>query len=173
MRRHVIVIFLIGFVALTCKKANKVNVDGEWLTATSKSIENGLPIVLKLRGHLPPRAEMDNLPWRITFSWEYDGEKNNGMPTSVVNKQMNKLEDFIEKEIEKRGICELAVTRTGDNLKQLIYFVHSEESIQPKLNRFAVELSKFPAKISFKHDPDWLVLAQILDTMIVDEKKSK
>ena len=116
---------------------------------------------------------MNNLPWRMTFSWVYDGQKNNGMPTPAVREQMNKLEDFLEKEIEKKGVGELAVTRTGDELKQLIYFVHSEESIQPKLNRFAVELSKFPIKISFKYDPDWVALAKILETMIVNTEKTK
>jgi hypothetical protein len=97
------------------------------------------------------------------ISWKYDGTSNNGMPLEEENKKMLMLEDTIQKDIEKEGILRHAYSRTGNNLKELVYYIHDREEFIQMLNQSLSSHPRYAIDIDFYEDKKWEDFKKLLN----------
>lgn len=120
-----------------------------------ESYEDGLPVIWKFVNDAPSDDTREALSWLTVISWEYDGSENNGMPEKVLDQRMIQLEDAIEEGVVASGFCEHAISKTGSNLKELIYYIHDRDSFLERLNTALRAHERYPIEIAFYEDPDW------------------
>jgi len=120
-----------------------------------RSYKDGLPVIWKFVDEAPSVDVRDALTWLTVISWEYDGSENNGMPEKAINERMIQLEDAIDDEVVATGFCEHAISKTGSNLKELIYYIHDRDSFLERLNMALRSHDRYPIEITFYKDPDW------------------
>ncbi len=120
-----------------------------------RSHKDGFPVIWKFVNQEPSVDTREALPWLTVISWEYDGSANNGMPLTAINERMVQLEDAINNEVVGTGFCEHAISKTGSNLKELIYYIHERDSFLARLNVALRSHEQYPIEIAFYEDPDW------------------
>lgn len=120
-----------------------------------RSYKDGLPVIWKFVNEEPSVVTREALPWLTVISWEYDGIDNNGMPVKATNERMVQLEGTIRDGVEADGFCEHTISRTGSNLKELIYYIHDRDSFLERLNFALRSHERYPIEITFYEDPEW------------------
>ena len=136
-------------------------------TAEAKGIigrvyEDGLPVIYKFINELPPESVRVNLAWLTVLSWKYDGEANNGMPLHDDNQRMIVLEDAIEDCIENDQILRHVYSRTGNNLKEFVYYIHDQDTFLEVLNQALSGHPRYPIEINFYQDEQWQDFKRLL-----------
>jgi len=116
---------------------------------------DGMPVIYKFTDKLPTSNIRSTLPLLVVISWEYDGEKTNGMPVKEINERMIFLEEAIEKEIESKGVVRHAYSKTGNNLKELVYYTTDQSTFLAELNFALKTHPRYPIEISFYEDKEW------------------
>ena len=117
-------------------------------------VEDGFPVIYSFESDLPPPPIIQSLSLLTVVSWQYDGSSNNGMPPTDVNEQMVDLEDAIE-DHQWRGSLYRAYGRTGNGLKELVYYIASQEAFLEGINAALAGRPRFPIKITFYPDAAW------------------
>lgn len=125
--------------------------------------EDDYPVIYKFVNRLPDAAIRSGLEWLTVISWKYDGGGRNGMPYSEDNEGMMALESAIEDHITGPGILRHAYSRTGNNLKELVYYIHDQEAFLKEFNLALKDHPRYPIEIDFYHDPAWEDFQRILD----------
>jgi len=128
---------------------------GEPKGVIGRSYKDGLPVIWKFVNQEPSVDTRKALPWLTVIAWVYDGTDNNGMPAKAINERMIQLEDAIDDEVVETGFCEHAISKTGSNLKELIYYIHDRDRFLERLNIALRAHERFPIEITFYEDPDW------------------
>lgn len=124
--------------------------------------EDGLPVIMKFVNELPDQSVTDKLPALTVVSWKYDGSQNNGMPLEEVNNRMILLEDALEDSMGLSMIFTHAYSRTGNNLKELVYYTTKQEDFMAMLNRALESHEEYPIEIDFYNDKDWSEFKKVL-----------
>ena len=96
-------------------------------------------------------------------SWQYDGIENNGMPLSAINKKMIALEDALENTMITSKRYQHAYSRTGNNLKELVFYSSSQDDFMRLLNMTLAEHERYPIEITFYEDQEWSELKKLLE----------
>lgn len=135
----------------------------------AKYSEDGFPVVLKLVDEFPDESIRLKYKWLTVISWKYDGGTNNGMPLEEVNRAMIKLEQTIEDSIEPKGHCRHAYSRTGNNLKELVYYIESRDGFIEAFNKALEHQSRYPIEINFYEDQKWGDFQRILGMIMRDQ----
>ncbi|SDK61396.1 DUF695 domain-containing protein [Microbulbifer yueqingensis] len=117
--------------------------------------ENGAPVIYKFVNELPGDDIRAGLPWLAVISWKYDGSSNNGMPLEKDNQGMIALEDAIEDHIESDGFLRHVYSRTGNDLKELVYYIGDQERFLEALNNTLGSHPRYPIEINFYEDRSW------------------
>ena len=104
---------------------------------------------------MPPAEIRNRLSWLTVISWKYDGQINNGMPLKEENQGMIKLEETIENEVENDEIMRHVYSRTGNNLKELVYCIHDRDQFHSVFNKALVNQPRYPIEIKFYKDKEW------------------
>ena len=120
-----------------------------------RTFEDNFPVIFKLVDELPDETTVGALPSLTVISWKYDGSSNNGMPTQDAHKPMKDLELAIESEIVREDFCRHAFSRTGNGLKELVYYVADRDAFMSKLNAALCNHPRYPIEIDFYDDPQW------------------
>lgn len=120
-----------------------------------ESYKDGLSVIWKFVNKEPSVETRQVLPWLTVISWQYDGSENNGMPVKALNERMVRLEKAIKDGVEASGFCEHAISKTGSNLKELIYYIHDRNSFMERLNVALRHHERYPIEITFEEDPEW------------------
>ncbi len=120
-----------------------------------RAFEEGAPVIYRFVDESPSPAKRAILPWLTILAWKYDGSDNNGMPPAEVNDHMIALEEAIEAEIVAPEFCEHAISRTGNNLKELIYYINNRDTFTEKLNAALRDHERYPIVITFYEDKEW------------------
>jgi len=120
-----------------------------------RSYKDGLPVIWKFVNEAPTSQKRAALPWLAVISWKYDGSANNGMPPKAVNDRMITLEQTIEREVEKEDICQHAISKTGSNLKEFIYYIHDRDAFVQRLDAALKSHERYPIEITFYEDRNW------------------
>ena len=127
-----------------------------------KYTEDGSPVILKFVDELPAEHIRDVYSWLTVISWKYDGQQNNGRPKEDINLSMNALEEIIEGSLENEGVCKHAYSRTGNNLKELVYYIEDQEKFLAAFNHALANHPGYPIEINFYEDPSWEDFQRIL-----------
>lgn len=125
--------------------------------------EDGFPVILKFVNELPSIEVQNLFPLLTVISWKYDGDLNNGMPKDEINQQMIILEDAL---IEAMNITKSfvhAFSRTGNNLKEFVYYCKGLDSFMLLLNETLQNHEPYPISIDFYDEPDWNEFKKLLD----------
>lgn len=125
--------------------------------------EDGLPVIYKIVNQLPPEDIRSHLSWLTVVSWKYDGKSNNGMPQTEENQKMKVLEDAIEEHIENDKVLRNAYSRTGNNLKELVYYIHNQEQFLESFNKTLANHPRYPIEINFYEDKQWEDFQRLLN----------
>jgi hypothetical protein len=125
--------------------------------------EDGLPVLYKLLvSELPAPAVAQTLPWLTIISWDYDGSGNNGMPPEPVHDRMMALEETISTGLERDGFLVQTCSRTGNNLKELYYYINDRDAFIEAFNGAVAGQDRYPIEITFYEDPKWQDLQEVL-----------
>lgn len=127
--------------------AQELGIIGEWK-------EDGLTVIVKFVDELPDQETRERFRWLTVISWKYDRNVRNGMPPESMNEQMIALEDAIE-ELEKAALCRHAYSRTGNGLKELVYYISNQERFMAAFNDALREHPRYPLEIKFYEDHEW------------------
>ncbi|OZG72797.1 hypothetical protein BTA51_14110 [Hahella sp. CCB-MM4] len=128
-----------------------------------RAYEDGAPVIYRFVNEVPEEAVRSNLTWLTVISWKYDGSTNNGMPQSDENQRMITLEDAIEDHIESDGVLRHVYSRTGNNLKELVYYINDREQFLEVFNKTLSGHPRYPIEINFYQDSDWGDFKRILN----------
>jgi len=146
----------IGLVAVSSLCAQEMNTEEDQAKGViGKSYKDGLPVIWRFVNEAPTPHKRAALPWLTVISWKYDGSTNNGMPLKLLNEKMIALEDAIAQKVERKDFCEHAISKTGANLKELIYYIHDRDAFMQKLNAALKTRERYPIEITFYEDRDW------------------
>ncbi len=132
-----------------------VNAGEEEKGIIGRVYEDGAPVIYKFVNELPAEEVRNQLSWLTVISWSYDGTSNNGMPLDNENQGMITLEDAIEDHIERDGALRHVYSRTGNNLKELVYYIHDRDQFLAALNKALGSHPPYPIEINFYQDEDW------------------
>lgn len=135
----------------------------------AKYSEDGFPVVVKLVDEIPNESIRSKYSWLTVISWKYDGSDNNGMPPEEVNRTTINLEDTIEDSIEHNGYCRHAYSRTGNNLKELVYYVEGRDEFLEIFNEALKNHPRYPIEINFYEDKKWEDFQRILGMINRDQ----
>jgi hypothetical protein len=125
--------------------------------------EDGLPVLYKLLvRELPAADAAERLPWLTIISWDYDGSGTNGMPPEADNERMMVLEETISTQLERDGFLLQTYSRTGNNLKELYYYINDRDSFIEAFNAALAGHERYPIEITFYQDPKWQDLQEVL-----------
>ena len=124
---------------------------------------NGFPVIYKFVNEFPEEKIRLQYPRLVVVSWQYDGAENNGMPIDEINKEMIKLEDALEEGIENKGLCKHIYSRTGNNLKELVYQIRSDDEFLKALNESLFSHQRYPIEITFYEDKEWKDFKELLN----------
>ena len=127
-----------------------------------RTYEDGKPVIYKFVNELPPAEPRSRLPWLTVITWEYDGDDNNGMPAEAEREGMINLEQAIDG-IEADGAARHAYSRTGNDLKELVYYIHDQDQFMASFNQVLANHPRYPIEIEFYEDPDWEDLQELLE----------
>ena len=116
--------------------------------------EDGLPVIFKFVDELPTLETRQKFRWLTVISWKYDRSIRNGMPPEATNKQMIALEDAID-ELEEAAMCRHAYSRTGNGLKELVYYIPDRDQFMAAFNGALREHPRYPIEIKFYEDERW------------------
>ncbi len=129
-----------------------------------RTYEDGLPVIFKFVNELPHNQIRSNLTWLTVIStWKYDGTSNNGMPLDDENQRMITLEDAIEDHIENDQTLRHVYSRTGNNLKELVYYINDQNKFLEAFNKTLSGHPRYPIEINFYQDSDWEDFKRLLD----------
>jgi hypothetical protein len=120
-----------------------------------RSYRDSLPVVWKFINEPPSAQSQAALPWLAVISWDYDGSENNGMPPKEINELMINLESAIESNLVADGQVQHAISKTGSNLKELIYYIRDKDNFMERFNAVLRTRELYPIEINFYHDPEW------------------
>ena len=116
--------------------------------------EDGLPLLYKFVDELPNQETREQFRWLTVISWKYDRSVRNGMPPESTNKQMLALEHAVD-ELEEAGLCRHAYSRTGNGLKELVYYIVDRGEFMAAFNTALINQPRYPLEIKFYEDQEW------------------
>src|SRR5690606_35099138 len=103
---------------------------------------------------LPDAEIRDDLQWLTVIAWKYEGAAN-GMPLPEDNERMIVLEDVIHDHIENDKVLRHVYSRTGNNLKELVYYIRDQEQFLEAFNDALRDHPRYPIDIKFFEDKEW------------------
>jgi hypothetical protein len=143
------------FGFLKKKKLNESEAVSEEKGIIGRYYENEFPVIVKFVNEIPNDSIIKKLPILTVVSWKYEGEANNGMPLHEINKKMIDLEVAIENIINSFKKYQHAYSRTGNNLKELVYYSTSQDDFMASFNKALTTHERYPIEIFFYEDPEW------------------
>lgn len=115
---------------------------------------DGFPVIYKYVDE-PPRDETRaRYPWLTVIAWQYDAAGNNGMPDAALAERMVELERSLERLIDD-GLSIHAYSRTGKELKELVYYIRDRDEYIDALNDTLSGSPQYPISINFYEDESW------------------
>ncbi|MBM0103739.1 DUF695 domain-containing protein [Steroidobacter sp. S1-65] len=132
-----------------------------WIVAEGR--ESGNRVIFKFLGEMPEPEARAKMGVLTVIAWKYDGAANEGLPPATDRERMNTLEDTLD--LIDADILKPAFSRTGNNLKELAYYIGDRERFLASLNRVLRGHDRYPIEISFYEDPQWRELEQFIDSV--------
>ena len=158
---HIRLLLLLPAISCQIAFSEEAKLEKEPLGIVGTAKIDGKRVVYRFVTRGPTDEQRKNLPWCAVVSWKYDGTENEGMPAKAVQERMRVLDDSLEKGVVKEGSCEHLISRTGNNLKELIYYIRDRDAFIEQLNNALADHEAFPIEIEFFADPEWKELMDL------------
>jgi hypothetical protein len=158
MWRHLPAALIFCAVLSSSAGYSEVANDATWSVA--EGTVDGLPLVVRYRSELPDQETRETYRWLAVISWSYS-QGQSGMPQKEENARMNEMEDAVEADVESRGYCVQAVTRTGNGTRVWSYYIRERDEFTVALNRALSGKPRLPIQINFYEDPSWEELVNV------------
>jgi len=129
--------------------------------------EGKYPVIVKFIKDLPTIDIQKDFPFLTIVSWKYEGSSNNRMPPFEINEKMVSLENALSKTMEKSKSFIHTYIRTGNNLKELIYYSKGPDEFMPLSNKTLKNQQRYPIDIDFFEDSEWTELKKLLEDLKV------
>ncbi|WP_083816269.1 DUF695 domain-containing protein [Flagellimonas ruestringensis] len=84
------------------------------------------------------------------------------MPPKGVNERMILLEGALESSMSNSDIFTHVYSRTGNNLKELVYYTTKQDEFMKILNGALEKHDVFPIEINFYEDREWTDFKKVL-----------
>ncbi len=127
-----------------------------------RATEQGLPVIYRFVDELPDSRIQAAFGWLTVIGWAYDGSGNNGMPETAEQQAMTLLEETLEQHVETADCCHHAYNRTGNNLKEFVYYIADREQFMTRFNTALAGMPELPLDIRFYEDAQWQDLRKLL-----------
>lgn len=125
--------------------------------------EGEYPIIVKFVNELPTIDIQRQMTSLTIVSWQYDGTSNNGMPLQDVNKKMIMLEEALADAMQITKQYVHAYSRTGNNLKELVYYSVGMDGFMASLNETLKGHERYPIEVDFYNDPEWTEMKTLIE----------
>ena len=145
------------------KNQNEEEIPSEENGIIGRYYENELPVIVKFVNEFPEDLKRKRLPMLTVVSWKYEGETNNGMPLADINEKMILFEEAIENTMDSSKQYQHAYSRTGNNLKEFVYYSSSQDKFMNLLNKTLVGHERYPIEINFYEDPEWSEFKKLIE----------
>ncbi len=133
-----------------------------WAIATAKNPDSGRAIIYRFIDELGPRAgDRATQHERVSVTWRYDANANNGMPTDDDKASMDELEDLLDPVVDRDGFANLALVTTGDGERRWTWYTRSGTEFRARLDRALRGHGPYAVKIDVAADPGWTDWTQL------------
>lgn len=151
MKRLILSVLLAAPLALAAETSR--GVVASWATAVSKQEGTGRAIVFRYAQKFKPEFQRSRFPDRVILVWRYRSES--GMPSQQERESMDRMEDRLSSLVDGSGNAILALTSTGEDLREWIFYAKSKEGFIAALNEALMAEPAFPIEIHAAADPQW------------------
>lgn len=125
-----------------------------------ETVEAGRPVIVSVPKQLPNSATREDYPWVARIEWSYP-VRERGMPPDALLDEMYKLENEVERSVVSKNLCRLAMTRTGNGLREWTYYAKDRRVVEEQIAKI-IEAG-FPAvRISVRKEAEWTTLRDVL-----------
>ena len=155
------------------EETNESDCDSDKDGIIGEYYENNFPVIVKFVDRIPHETTQTKFPMLTVISWKYDGSQRNGMPIKEVNQRMIKLEEAIANSNSGNKKFKHAYSRTGNSLKELVYYSKSQEEFMQKINKTLSTHERYPIEIEFYEDREWNEFNKLLNDIKTNEKDKK
>jgi hypothetical protein len=131
---------------------------GSWVVIDSA--ESARPVVVTARPGLPPADLRAEFRWVTSVKWYYP-VTDKGMPSVQQLKTMLELEDEIESHVVARQLSMLALTRTGNGLREWVYYAKERRVGEDEIAGLA-RASGENIQVMVREEPEWTSLRNVL-----------
>ena len=139
--------------------ASSISQSEQWQVLETE--EAGRPVIVSVPKRLPNSATREDFPWLTTIEWPYP-IRERGMPPDALLDEMYKLEAEVERVAVSRNLCRLAVTRTGNGLREWTYYAKERKVGEEQIA--SIVKANFPAtvRVRVRREPEWTTLRDVL-----------
>lgn len=134
--------------------------------------EDGFPVIYALVTELPSESRRRQLSHLAVVSWKYDGSSRNGMPAPDTNERMLQLEAILSEAFEDKSGSAHAYHRTGNGLKEFVYYISDPGAFMTEINRSLRSLPRLPIDIRFYQDEEWSDLQRLISIFANQESQA-
>jgi len=137
-----------------------VSVDSkdEWLEVKRKVNEN--VVLFRYRADINPEICFSDYPTLVSVTWEFAEYDDPFKFQGSIEEHHSDLEQSLEHLIEE-GSGVLILVRTGEGVKEWLWYVKNFEDWMIKLNQSFSDKPAFPIKINPYDDPEWGTFKQL------------
>ena len=126
-----------------------------------RSYEEGATVIWSFIDELPDASLRQAMPWLTVVAWPYDGSNDDGMPSKALQATMFDVERALYP-LEESPFSWSAYRRTGNGLKEFVFYVGDREAFMQQFNALLAGLPRHPLEIKFHEDPSWSDLAALI-----------
>lgn len=124
-----------------------------WRTALLEN-EAGHMITVRGRDDLQEFIRSGKLKERAEITWHYTADPG-GMPSEATAKQMEVVEETLQKVMEKDKLAILTGVYTGGEEKVWVFYARTVRVFGERLNEALAPFELLPITIYTELDPDW------------------
>lgn len=129
-----------------------------------ETTEAGRPVIVSARKDLPSPEVRRQFPWATTIEWFYPvGER--GMPSDELLKSMYAFEDRLETQVVMQQLSMLALTRTGNGLREWTYYAKEKGVAENQITSLAKASPAHTIRVKVHEEPTWSSLQDVLSNV--------
>jgi len=126
-----------------------------------ETVEAGRPVIVSVPKVLPNSATREDFPWVTSIEWPYPN-RDRGMPADSLLDEMYKLESEVERVAVSKNLCRLAITRTGNGLREWTYYAKDRKVAEEQIANLVKAGFPETVRVSVRKEPEWKTLRDVL-----------
>ena len=129
--------------------------------------EDSQPVMIRLRGEIPPGVNTDHYPTLVNIYWAYESSPS-GMPGEEEMARMHELDDLLN-ENDGAQIGFMMFSVTGNGRKEWIWYIRNADQFIAAVNESLQDLPLFPIEIEATDAADWTAYWDLINALPADD----